>query len=197
MIKMDSGGSADEDSNRAGKGWSRRESLGVSSRSKEKGPVISFGPMDQDGLNLPYNDTLVIRARVANYEVQRVFVDSENSVNVIFHETFGQMDFKGYKLKPVETALFGFAGHTVYPREGDHPSLDFDLWRNREDRCDFCHCGEDRVFIQHYLGEACDNLNSWGRTRPMYYVARPSFMVTRLSCSKLLCYFSIDFARPR
>lgn len=40
VIKMISGGSIDGDSNRARKAWSRKESLGVSSRSKEEGPVI-------------------------------------------------------------------------------------------------------------------------------------------------------------
>lgn len=63
------------------------------------------------------NDALVIRARVANYEVQKVFVNSGSSVNVIFQEACGQMDIQQYKLEPIEIALFGFAGHTVYPRK--------------------------------------------------------------------------------
>lgn len=54
IIKMISGGSMDEDSNRARKAWSRRKSLGVSSRSREEGPVISFGPRDLDGVIVPH-----------------------------------------------------------------------------------------------------------------------------------------------
>ncbi|XP_073317227.1 uncharacterized protein [Primulina huaijiensis] len=48
--------------------------------------VISFGPEDLKGVNLPHNDAL--------------------------------MDLQGYHLEAVETALFGFAGHVVYP-EGE------------------------------------------------------------------------------
>lgn len=110
-------GSTDGDSNRARKAWSRMESLGVGSRNREEGPVISFGPRDLEDVMVPHNDALVIHARVAKYEVQRVFVDSGSSVNVIFKEAFDQMRIQGYKLEAIETALFGLSGHTVYPSE--------------------------------------------------------------------------------
>lgn len=42
-------------------------------------------------------------------------MNSESSVNDIFKEAFGQMNIQGYKLETIKTALFGFAGHTVYP----------------------------------------------------------------------------------
>ncbi|XP_075486226.1 uncharacterized protein LOC142525822 [Primulina tabacum] len=80
--------------------------------------IISFGPEDLKGVNLPYNDALVIQARVANYDIMRVFVDSGSSVNVIFKEALLQMDLQGYQMETVETALFGFAGHTIY-QEGE------------------------------------------------------------------------------
>lgn len=51
---MISGGSTDEDSNRARKAWSRRKSLGASSRSREEGPVIIFGPRDLDDVIVPH-----------------------------------------------------------------------------------------------------------------------------------------------
>ncbi|XP_075504440.1 uncharacterized protein LOC142541868 [Primulina tabacum] len=80
--------------------------------------VISFGPEDLKGVNLPHNDALVIQARVANYDIMRVFVDSGNSVNIIFREAFAQIDLQGYQLESVETTIFGFAGHAIYP-EGE------------------------------------------------------------------------------
>ncbi|XP_075504634.1 uncharacterized protein LOC142542074 [Primulina tabacum] len=85
MIKMILGGSTDGDSNRARKGRSRRECLEVEGARRNEG-IISFGPEDLRGVNLPHNDAL--------------------------------MDLQGYHLKAVETALFGFAGHMVYP-EGE------------------------------------------------------------------------------
>ncbi|XP_073057061.1 uncharacterized protein [Primulina eburnea] len=116
-IKMISGGSTDGDSNRARKSRSRKECLEVEGMRGNEA-VISFGPEDLKGVNLPHNDALVIQARVANYDILRVFVDSGSSVNVIFQDAFEQMDLQGYHLETVETALFGFAGHMVYP-EGE------------------------------------------------------------------------------
>ncbi|XP_075478891.1 uncharacterized protein LOC142519747 [Primulina tabacum] len=85
VIKMISGGSTDGDSNRAGKARSRRECLEVDGRKRDES-VISFGPEDLRGVSLPHNDALVIQARVANYDVLRVFVDNDSAVNVIFRE---------------------------------------------------------------------------------------------------------------
>ncbi|XP_075492521.1 uncharacterized protein LOC142530579 [Primulina tabacum] len=80
--------------------------------------VISFGPKDLKGVNLPHNDALIIQAMVSNYDIMRVFVDSGSSVNVIFKEAFAQINLQGYQLETVDTTLFGFAGHVVYP-EGE------------------------------------------------------------------------------
>ncbi|XP_073120902.1 uncharacterized protein [Henckelia pumila] len=110
---MISRGSTDGDSNRARKAWSRRESLGVEEGRQGAGPIITFGPQDLEGVNLPHNDALLIQAWITNYDVRRVFVDSGSSVNVLFQEAFEQMDLQGYELSPVKTALYGFAGHTV------------------------------------------------------------------------------------
>ncbi|XP_073033912.1 uncharacterized protein [Primulina eburnea] len=117
LIKMISGGSTDGDSNRARKSRSRRDCIEVEGTRKSEA-VISFGPEDLKGVNLPHNDALIIHARVANYEILRVFVDSGSSVNVIFKDVFMQMDLQGYHLEAIETALFGFAGYVVYP-EGE------------------------------------------------------------------------------
>ncbi|XP_075503967.1 uncharacterized protein LOC142541295 [Primulina tabacum] len=117
LIKMISGGSTDGDSNRARKSRSRRECMEVEGARRNEA-VISFGPEDLIGVNLPHNDALVIQARVANYDILRVFVDSGSSVNVIFKDAFAQMDLQGFHLEAVETALFGFDGHVVYP-EGE------------------------------------------------------------------------------
>ncbi|XP_073137893.1 uncharacterized protein [Henckelia pumila] len=116
IINMISGGSTDGDSNRARKAWSRRESLGVEEGRQGAGPIITFGPQDLEGVNLPHNGALLIQARIANYNVRRVFVDSGSSVNVLFQEAFEQMDLQGYALSPVKTALYGFAGHIVQPQ---------------------------------------------------------------------------------
>ncbi|XP_073024349.1 uncharacterized protein [Primulina eburnea] len=93
------GGYTDGDSNRVGKVRGRREYLEVDGARKNE-LVISFGPEDLKGVSCPHNDDLVIQARVANYDVMRVFVDSNNSVNVIFKEALVHMDFKGHAVYP-------------------------------------------------------------------------------------------------
>ncbi|XP_073138714.1 uncharacterized protein [Henckelia pumila] len=113
VINMIFGGSTEGDSNKARKSWSRRESLGVEEGKPSAGPVITFGPRDLERVNLPHKDALLIQSRIANYDVQRVFVDLGSSVNVLFQDAFEQMDLQGYELSPVKTALYGFAGHTV------------------------------------------------------------------------------------
>ncbi|XP_075481138.1 uncharacterized protein LOC142521849 [Primulina tabacum] len=117
LIKMISGGSNDEDSNWTRKSRSRRDCMELKGVMRNEA-VISCGPEDLKGVNLPHNDALVIQARVANYDIMRVFVDSGSSVNVIFKDAVVQMDLQGFQLEDVETALFGFAGHVVYP-EGE------------------------------------------------------------------------------
>ncbi|XP_073064073.1 uncharacterized protein [Primulina eburnea] len=111
---MISGGSTDGDSNRERKARSRKECMEVKGVRRGEA-IISFGSEDLKGVNLPHNDALVIQAWVANYDIQRVFVDSGSSVNVIFKDALVQMNLQGYQL---ETALFGFAGYVVYP-EGE------------------------------------------------------------------------------
>ncbi|XP_075489474.1 uncharacterized protein LOC142528316 [Primulina tabacum] len=107
---MISGGSTEGDSNRARKSRSRRDRMEVEGARRSEA-VISFGPEHPKGVNLPHNDALVIQARVANYDIMRVFVDSGRSVM----EALIQMDLQGYQLETVETVLFGFASYAVYP----------------------------------------------------------------------------------
>ncbi|XP_073038000.1 uncharacterized protein [Primulina eburnea] len=117
VIKMISRGCADGDSNRAHKSRSRRDFMEVEGVRKDEA-VISFGPEDLEGVNLPHNDALIIQAKTANYDIMRVFVDSGRSVNVIFKETIIQMNLQGYHLEAVNISLLGFSGHAIYP-EGE------------------------------------------------------------------------------
>ncbi|XP_075489598.1 uncharacterized protein LOC142528435 [Primulina tabacum] len=116
VIKMISGGSTDGHSNRAQKAWSRREVINVNAPSGEEEPTISFGSQDLQVVILPHNNAIFIRSKIANYNIMRVFVDSGSSINAIFQEALDQMNLKDYQLEPVETALFGSAGHTVHPQ---------------------------------------------------------------------------------
>lgn len=90
--------------------------MGVNSATKEQGSVISFGSKDMEGIRFPHNNALVIQVKVTNYEIQRIFVDSGSSFNVIFQEAFDQMNLHRYRLDPIDTTFFGFTSHIVYPK---------------------------------------------------------------------------------
>ncbi|XP_042396506.1 uncharacterized protein LOC121986617 [Zingiber officinale] len=92
-IDMISGGPTDGDLGRACKSHKRRLEIHAVGCSQEQaaGPVISFRPQDLEGLELPHDDALIIKAIIANSLVARVFVDTGSSVNVLFRSTFEEM----------------------------------------------------------------------------------------------------------
>ncbi|KAL0405434.1 UNVERIFIED_CONTAM: Retrovirus-related Pol polyprotein from transposon opus [Sesamum latifolium] len=63
-----------------------------------------------------HNDALVITALLANYEVERIFIDSGSSVDILFGEAFNQMQLGDTPLEEVNTSLYGFTGEVVHPR---------------------------------------------------------------------------------
>ncbi|XP_074569823.1 uncharacterized protein LOC141826469 [Curcuma longa] len=113
---MIAGGATDGDSHRARKAHSRQlEVYGVTGGSQSTEPIIGFGPQDLEGVETPHDDALVIKATIANYEISRVFVDTDSSVNIIFMSAFKQMQIDMDDLEPMTTSLYGFTGNEVRP----------------------------------------------------------------------------------
>lgn len=65
----DLGGATDGDSNRSQKRYSHLEFMVVDQTTKPLGSIIGFNLQDPKGVSIPYNDALVIRATVTNYEL--------------------------------------------------------------------------------------------------------------------------------
>ncbi|XP_073061994.1 uncharacterized protein [Primulina eburnea] len=132
-IHMISGGATDGDLGRARKAHGRRLENFEISRGADlpQDPVISFGLEDLRGVVAPHNDTLVVTATIANYDVARIFIYNGSSVNVLFKSTLDQMKMGGFEFEPVSTPLYGFAGHAIPPLgQIVLPlSLGTDLWR--------------------------------------------------------------------
>ncbi|XP_042439900.1 uncharacterized protein LOC122025196 [Zingiber officinale] len=82
-IGMISGGPTDGDSGRAHKSHVRRLEVHAVGCSQEQavGPVISFGPADLEGLELPHDDALIIKSIITNSQVARIFIDTGSSVD--------------------------------------------------------------------------------------------------------------------
>ncbi|KAL0413329.1 UNVERIFIED_CONTAM: hypothetical protein Sradi_1534600 [Sesamum radiatum] len=69
------------------------------------------------GLRTPGNDALVITALLANYEIERVFIDSGSLADILFGEAYDQMQLGDVPLEGVDTPLYGFAGEVAHPRD--------------------------------------------------------------------------------
>ncbi|KAL0458422.1 UNVERIFIED_CONTAM: hypothetical protein Slati_0469400 [Sesamum latifolium] len=75
-------------------------------------PLIQFDQEEHSGPRIPGNDTLVITALLANYEIERVFIDSVSSADILFGEAYDQMQLGDAPLEAVDTSLYGFAGES-------------------------------------------------------------------------------------
>ncbi|KAL0427207.1 UNVERIFIED_CONTAM: hypothetical protein Slati_2895500 [Sesamum latifolium] len=70
-------------------------------------PLIQFDQEEQNGPGIPGNDALVITALLANYEIERVFIDSGSSADILFAEAYDQMQLGDVPLEAVDTSLYG------------------------------------------------------------------------------------------
>ncbi|KAL0439155.1 UNVERIFIED_CONTAM: hypothetical protein Slati_2398500 [Sesamum latifolium] len=82
----------------------------------EDAPLIQFGRAERSAPQTMHNDALVITAILANYEVGRIFIDSESSADILFGEAYDQMQLGDVSLEKVNSSLYGFAGEVVHPR---------------------------------------------------------------------------------
>ncbi|KAK4390277.1 hypothetical protein Sango_2091000 [Sesamum angolense] len=82
----------------------------------EDAPLIQFGRAECSRPKNSHNDALVIMVLLANYEVGRVFIDSESSGDILFGEAYSQMKLGDIPLENVNTSLYGFAEEVVHPR---------------------------------------------------------------------------------
>ncbi|KAL0416428.1 UNVERIFIED_CONTAM: hypothetical protein Slati_3474700 [Sesamum latifolium] len=82
----------------------------------EDTPIIQFGRAERSGPRSTHNDALVIMALLANYEVERIFIDSGSSADILFGEAFDEMQLGDAPLEEVNTSLYGFTGEVVHPR---------------------------------------------------------------------------------
>ncbi|PKA58556.1 hypothetical protein AXF42_Ash008843 [Apostasia shenzhenica] len=85
--------------------------------------VISHQPSSSIPLifyheNLPrmgnsHNDPIVVTARVADFDVRRVLLDSGSAADILFESAFFQMGLRETNLLRAETTLLGFSGERV------------------------------------------------------------------------------------
>ena len=76
---------------------------------------ITFSDSYLEGCQHPHDDSLVVRAVVANKTVHRVLVDNGSSADIIFASTFDKMGIRRERLEPVNTHLRGYSGEKELP----------------------------------------------------------------------------------
>ncbi|KAL0295887.1 UNVERIFIED_CONTAM: hypothetical protein Sangu_3179400 [Sesamum angustifolium] len=86
---------------------SAKEVMGV--EPANEAPHIQFGQEGRHGPRTQGNDALVIAALLATYEIKRVFIDSGNSADILFGETYDQIQLRDVPLDEADTSLYGFA----------------------------------------------------------------------------------------
>ncbi|PKA59528.1 hypothetical protein AXF42_Ash016552 [Apostasia shenzhenica] len=62
-----------------------------------------------------HNDPIVVVARIADFDVQRVLLDSGSAVDILFESVFLHMGLKEANLLRARTTLLGFSGERVQP----------------------------------------------------------------------------------
>ena len=56
---------------------------------------------------------MVIKANIAEWGINRVLIDSESSVDIIFINAFNQMKLSRSQLQPSDSPLIGFEGKRI------------------------------------------------------------------------------------
>ncbi|XP_057965396.1 uncharacterized protein LOC131155960 [Malania oleifera] len=76
---------------------------------------IIFDSPDEEGVQQPHDDALVLSMLLANYKVRRVLIDNGSSANIMFWSVLEGMKIGKERLKPIATPLIGFGGDVVHP----------------------------------------------------------------------------------
>ena len=83
--------------------------------AKIKHNTITFTDEETRGIHQPHDHALVISIILANKKVNRVLIDNESSVDILYATAFDKMDIGREKLKPICTPLIGFGGECLTP----------------------------------------------------------------------------------
>uniref|UniRef100_A0A2N9EQ48 Uncharacterized protein n=1 Tax=Fagus sylvatica TaxID=28930 RepID=A0A2N9EQ48_FAGSY len=82
---------------------------------KESVEEIVFNNQDLEGVQLPHSDALVITLRIGEFDVKRVLIDPDSSVEIMYESLFRGLGLKKKDLSRTEGPLSGFSGETVIP----------------------------------------------------------------------------------
>ena len=76
---------------------------------------IVFIEPDARWVHHPYEEALVIIAKIANSLIHRVLIDSGSTVNILYWNAYQKIRLKWADLCPTTSPLYGFTGESVIP----------------------------------------------------------------------------------
>ena len=62
--------------------------MSIEAKRPRMAKTISFDKDDLEGIQVPHNDALVILARIANWRIRRVMMDTGASANILFNHCY-------------------------------------------------------------------------------------------------------------
>ncbi|GAV72517.1 hypothetical protein CFOL_v3_16005, partial [Cephalotus follicularis] len=77
--------------------------------------VVTFSEADYEGVRLPHDDPVIVTLLVELFTMNRILIDSGNSVDILYKYAFDQLRIPVDQLKPVKTPLVGFVGEMIHP----------------------------------------------------------------------------------
>ncbi|XP_028117727.1 uncharacterized protein LOC114315307 [Camellia sinensis] len=70
--------------------------------------IMTFSSNDLERIQTPHNDTLVVTFRVKDFDIRRILIDQESSVEIMYYDAFKLMKLKDKDLAPITSPLVGF-----------------------------------------------------------------------------------------
>ena len=92
--------------------WSFEEDQDIVKRSRGSN-VISFSDEDLLESHISGNDSVVVSAVIANYDVKRILIDNGSSTEVLMYDAFVKMNLFISRLQESPMSLAGFRGNSI------------------------------------------------------------------------------------
>jgi len=74
---------------------------------------VTFHESDTNGLDRPHNDPLVITLTIGDFNVERVLIDTGNTLDIIFLTSLREMKVDMTQIVPTPRYVLGFSGETT------------------------------------------------------------------------------------
>ena len=68
---------------------------------------IAFSKANLEKVQHPHVDPLVIQLKINNYDIKRILVDMESSIEVMYYDLFKQLKLSKSDLKSIRAPLVG------------------------------------------------------------------------------------------